>query len=85
MIEIFLFSLVIILLVGCGFYSLLKDRLKSGVGSAAITLGATDHMLTQDKRRAAQEIVQELSGEIRHLSETDDGENDKEDGKRQPS
>ncbi|MGA1197338.1 MAG: hypothetical protein ACO36I_12675 [Candidatus Latescibacterota bacterium] len=85
MIEIFLFSLVIILLVGCGFYSLLKDRLKSGGGSAAITLGATDHMLTQDKRRAAQEIVQELSGEIRHLSETDDGENDKEDGKRQPS
>lgn len=85
MIEIFLFSLVIILLVGCGFYSLLKDRLKSGGGSAAITLGATDHMLTQDKRRAAQEIVQELSGEIRHLSETDDGETDKEDGKRQPS
>jgi hypothetical protein len=85
MIEIFLFSLVIILLVGCGFYSLLKDRLKSGGGSAAITLGATDHMLTQDKRRAAQEIVQELSGEIRHLSETDDGENDKEDEKRQPS
>jgi hypothetical protein len=85
MIEIFLFSLVLILLVGCGFYSLLKDRLKSGGGSAAITLGATDHMLTQDKRRAAQEIVQELSGEIRHLSETDDGENDKEDEKRQPS
>jgi len=85
MIEVFIFSLVIILFVGYGFYSLMKNRLKSGGGSAAITLGATDHLLTQDKRRAAQEIVQELSGEIRHISETDDGEKDKENEKRKHS
>lgn len=85
MIDVFLFSLLILALVGWGFYRLIKNRLKSGGGSATIMLGATDHMLNADKKRAAQEIVQELSGEIRHLSETDDGEKDKEDEQRKAS
>lgn len=82
MFKVTLVTLGIIAFIGWGFYGVMKNRLKSGGGSAALTLGATDHMLTQDKRRAAQEIVQELSGEIRHISETDNGEKDKNDENR---
>ena len=82
MLKVTLVTLVIIAFIGWGFYGVLKNRMKGGSGSAIITLAATDHLLTQDKRRAAQEIVQELSGEIRHISETDDGETDKEEDKR---
>lgn len=73
--DVLLFTGVFFVIIGYGFYSLLKNRHKGSSGSATIILGATDHMLNEDKKRAAQEIVQEQAGEIRHISETDNGDN----------
>ena len=80
--EVAFVTLILILVIGYAFYALMRDRLKSAGGSATVMLGATDHMLNEDKKRAAQEIVQQLSGEIRHISEEDDGDDASKKSKR---
>ncbi len=73
-----IFTLIAILLIGYALYALVKGSRKGG-GSATTMLGATDLMLNEDKKRAAQEIVQQRAGEIRHISEDDKGEVSKDD------
>ena len=69
-----IFTLILILVIGYAIYALVKGSRKGAGGSATTMLGATDLMLNEDKKRAAQEVVQQRAGEIRHISEDDQGE-----------
>ncbi len=77
-----IFTLIAILLIGYAIYTLVKGGHKSAGGSATTMLGATDLMLNEDKKRAAQEVVQQRAGEIRHISEDDQGEVSKDESER---
>ena len=72
--DVAIFTFILILVIGYAIYALVKGGHKSAGGSATTMLGATDLMLNEDKKRAAQEIVQQRAGEIRHISEDDRGE-----------
>ena len=72
--DVAIFTFILILVIGYAIYALVKGGHKSAGGSATTMLGATDLMLNEDKKRAAQEVVQQRAGEIRHISEDDRGE-----------
>ena len=80
--DVAIFTLILIVVIGYAIYALVKGGRKSAGGSATMMLGATDLMLNEDKKRAAQEIVQQRAGEIRHISEDDQGEVSKDGTKR---
>ncbi len=80
--DVAIFTLILIVVIGYAIYALVKGGRKSAGGSATMMLGATDLMLNEDKKRAAQEIVQQRAGEIRHISEDDQGEVSKDRTKR---
>ena len=63
---------IVLAFMGLAFYLMIKSRHKV---STTLILGATDHMLNQEKKRASQEVVQQLSGQIRHISKDDVGDN----------
>ncbi len=69
-----IFTLISVFVIGYALCALLKAGRKSVGGSATMMLGATDLMLNEDKKRAAKEIVQQQAGEIRLMSENDQGE-----------
>ena len=54
-----IFTLILILVIGYAIYALVKGGRKGAGGSATTMLGATDLMLNEDKKRAAQEVVQQ--------------------------
>ena len=80
--DIAIFTFILILVIGYAIYALVKGGHKSASGSATTMLGATDLMRNEDKKRAAQEIVQQRAGEIRHISEDDQGEVSKDEAER---
>ncbi|MDE2701300.1 MAG: hypothetical protein OXI23_20695 [Gemmatimonadota bacterium] len=81
-IGVAIFTLILILVIGYAIYALVKGGRKGAGGSATTMLGATDLMLNEDKKRAAQEVVQQRAGEIRHISEDDRGEVSKDETER---